>query len=84
MSWSVELSRPARQDLARLDRTNARRVLDALDRLASTDEGDVRCLQGAYEWRLRVGDVGVRFRFDYGAETIVVRRILPRGRAYRD
>jgi mRNA-degrading endonuclease RelE of RelBE toxin-antitoxin system len=58
-------------------------VVAAIGRLAETGQGDVRRLIGAREWRPRVGDVRVLFRFDYEAEMITVRRILPRGRAYR-
>lgn len=74
---------PAARDLRRLDRTDAVRVAAALQHLAASGQGDVRRLSGTYEWRLRVGDLRVLFRFDYEAETLAVRRILPRGRAYR-
>ena len=36
------------------------------------------------QWRLRVGDWRVRFSRDPGSRTILVLRVLPRGRAYRD
>jgi mRNA-degrading endonuclease RelE of RelBE toxin-antitoxin system len=36
------------------------------------------------EWRLRVGDWRDRFQYDTETMTIVVLRVLPRGRAYRD
>jgi mRNA-degrading endonuclease RelE of RelBE toxin-antitoxin system len=39
---------------------------------------------GAQEWRLRVGDWRVRFDRDDEAQAIVVLRVLPRGRAYRE
>ena len=62
----------------------ATRILDALAQLADTGQGDVTRLQGvADEWRLRVGDWRVRFRFDYATRMLVVLRILPRGQAYR-
>lgn len=62
------------------------RILDALDRLAGDRTArTVRKLHGqGDEWRLRVGDWRVRLRFDDAARTIVVVRVLPRGRAYRD
>lgn len=83
MSWSVEYSPSAARDLRRVDRTDAARVVAALRRLAETGQGDVRRLTAAHEWRLRVGDIRVLFRFDYETETLTVRRILPHGRAYR-
>ena len=36
------------------------------------------------EWRLRVGDWRIRFGLDADTETVVILRVLPRGRAYRD
>jgi mRNA-degrading endonuclease RelE of RelBE toxin-antitoxin system len=67
----------------RNDPATARRVQRAVDRYAEDSLGDVRKLHGGLnEWRLRVGDWRVRFEIDTHA--IVVLRILPRGRAYRD
>jgi mRNA interferase RelE/StbE len=84
VTWNVVVSRPARQDLRRLDRQTAQRVVAAIERLAETDQGDVRPLQGpGREWRLRVGDWRVRFAYDVDTHTIVVLRVLPRGRAHR-
>lgn len=83
MSWSVDYAPPAARDLRRVDRTDAARVVAALVRLAETGQGDVRRLTEAAEWRLRVGDIRVLFRFEYETEVITVRRVLPRGRAYR-
>lgn len=83
MSWSIDYAPPAERDLRRVDRTDATRVVAALGRLAETGHGNVRRLIDADEWRLRVGAIRVLFRFDYETETITVRRVLPRGRAYR-
>jgi len=47
--------------------------------------GDVRALTGSSgEFRLRVGDWRVRYELDVEAEQLIVLRVLPRGRAYRD
>jgi mRNA interferase RelE/StbE len=84
VSWTVVLTASARRALRRLDRPVATRVIDTLTRLADTGQGDVTRLQGTSdEWRLRVGDWGVRFRFDYATRSLEVLRILPRGQAYR-
>lgn len=76
----------ANRDIRRLDRQVAKRIIEALDRLCGNPPaGDVTHLTGSNppEWRLRVGDWRVRFaRDDTG--TIIVTRVLPRGRAYRD
>ena len=74
----------ARRDIRRLDRQVAQRVIAALDRLCGDPPvGDVVKLVGLEEWRLRVGDWRVRFARD-GSGTIIVTRVLTRGRAYRD
>jgi mRNA interferase RelE/StbE len=75
----------AEKDLRRLDPPTRERVRQALARLVTTGQGDVRRLQGLEdEYRLRVGDWRVRFRFDEASGALDVLRVLPRGRAYRD
>lgn len=84
MSWTVILTGSARCDIWWLDPPVASRILDALDRLATTGQGDTQQLRGTPdEWRLRVGDWRVRFRYDTATQTLAVLRILPRGEAYR-
>lgn len=62
----------------------ARRIGQAVTRLAQTGQGDITKLAGREEWRLRVGTWRVRFRFDHDAHAIVVVRVLPRREAYRE
>lgn len=71
--------------MRRLDRPVQRRIIEALDRLVDDPPvGDVVRLTGSDdEWRLRVGDWRVRFTRD-ADRLILVTRVLPRGRAYRD
>lgn len=83
MTWEVIWTRPALQDMRRLDRQVARRMHQAVTRFGETGQGDVRKLAGETEWRLRVGDWRVRFVYDYEAPALRVIRVLPRGRAYR-
>jgi mRNA interferase RelE/StbE len=84
VNWTVVLTASAQRDLRRLDRPVATRVINALTRLADTGQGDVTRLQDVTdEWRLRVGDWRVRFRYDHPTRTLEVLRILPRGQAYR-
>lgn len=75
----------ARRDVRRLDRQVAKRIVEALDRLCGDPPiADVVKLAGIeQEWRLRVGNWRVRFTRD-DAGVILVTRVLPRGRAYRD
>jgi len=82
---SIRWTPAAEKDLRRLDYGLQDRVRQALARLAGTGHGDVRKLEGVPdEFRLRVGDWRVRFRFDDDTGTIDVLRVLPRGRAYPD
>jgi mRNA interferase RelE/StbE len=81
--WAITFEPRAERDLARLDPPVARRVIAALDRLLTRDPSlDLRRLRGSDEWRLRVGDWRVRLQLDFHARTVIVVRILPRGRAY--
>jgi len=83
--WRYVFTARAKRDLRRLDPPVQRQVTAALDTFVASDppRGDVRKL-GAHEWRLRVGDWRVRFDRDDEARVIVVLRVLPRGRAYRE
>lgn len=84
MSWTVVLTGRARRDLTRVDRPVAARILDALARFADTGHGDVQRVRGTPdEYRLRVGEWRVRFRYLTATRTLEVLRLLPRGEAYR-
>lgn len=84
--YRFEYSRAAIRDLKRLDRPVRERVVTALERLVAAETvGDIRALTGAPgEFRLRVGDWRVRYELDTEHEKLLVLRVLPRGRAYRD
>ncbi len=80
---SLRLTRSAEKDLRRLAPPVCKRVLSGLDRLVAEDRSlDVRRLTGSEHFRLRVGDWRVIFDHDRETETVLVRRVLPRGRAY--
>lgn len=82
-SWAIWFEARAERDLRRLDPPVARRIVEALDRVLARDPAvDLRRLRGSDEWRLRVGDWRVRLRLDFDARTVIVVRVLPRGRAY--
>lgn len=81
--WSVEFEPRADKDLERLDPPVKQRVLAAIDRVVDDPGGAaLRKLKGRAESRLRVGDWRVIVELDIAARTIVIERILPRGRAY--
>lgn len=79
---SLRFTRSAEKDLRRLDPPVRRRVFGGLDRLLAEDRSlDVRRLTGSERFRLRVGDWRVIFDYDHESETVLIQRILPRGRA---
>lgn len=83
--WRLEIARAAQRDLRRLDHQVRRRVLAAIKGLiADPPEGDIKRLTGSEDLRLRVGDWRVRFTRHPDQQLVIVKRILPRGRAYRD
>lgn len=85
MVKSVEWAKSARADLKRLDPKTQVRIFSAVERLATTQHGDVKKLQGAENlYRLRVGSWRVRFTRDPATGAMVVLRILPRASAYRN
>lgn len=80
---TVRYTSRARRDLRRLDHQIARRVVQAIERLAEGDpRSDVSKLSGADEYRLRVGEWRIRFQHDAAKGEVLILRILPRGRAY--
>lgn len=80
---ALRFTRTAEKELRRLDPPIRARVLGALDRLSADDRSlDVRRLTGSEHFRLRVGDWRVIFDYDRATQTVLVRHVLPRGRAY--
>ena len=85
MTWSVVWSGPARRALDKLDKPIARRIAEAIGRLAEAGQGDIIHLRPPLEGhRLRVGDWRVFLFFDDAAGTLTVERIRHRREAYRD
>ena len=73
----------AKNDVRRLDKFTAMRILHALHRFAASGTGDVKRLRGdREELRLRVGDDRLFFVYT-AAEALEVRRVLHRKEAYR-
>jgi mRNA interferase RelE/StbE len=80
---ALRFTRSAEKELRRLDPQIRTRVLGALERLAADDRSlDVRRLTGSEHFRLRVGDWRVIFDYNRDTQTVLVRHVLPRGRAY--
>lgn len=74
---------PARDDVRRIDREQAMRILLALHQFAETGVGDIKKLKGhSGELRLRVGDYRVRFT-EEGPETLRIHSVTHRRESYR-
>ena len=83
MKYMVGLKPRATKDLRHLQKQDARRVADALERLADGLSGDVKRLTNfSPEYRLRVGQYRVLFEIENENE-IVVYRVVHRREAYR-
>ena len=85
MRWRIVVTSRAERDLKDLSARDQGRIRASIDSLTEfPTQGDLSKLQGRdNEWRLRVGGWRVRFELDRADRIIVVLRILPRGRAYR-
>ena len=83
MNYTVDLKPRAIKDLKRLQKQDASRIADALERLQSDLTGDVKKLTNfTPEYRLRVGQFRVLFEIE--SETrIIVYRVVHRREAYR-
>ena len=76
--------KPAGQrELSRMDRSDAGRIIHALEVFAATGYGDVKALKGALSgrYRLRVGKWRVFFSLDR-PNNVVVTDVDNRGQAY--
>ena len=83
MNYTVGLKPKATKDLRHLQKQDARRIADALERLADGLSGDVKRLTNfSPEYRLRVGQYRVLFEIENENE-IVVYRLVHRREAYR-
>lgn len=83
MNYTVELKPRAVKDLKCLQKQDASRIADALERLQSDMAGDVKKLTHFMpEYRLRVGPLRVLFELENETQ-IVVYRVVHRREAYR-
>jgi mRNA interferase RelE/StbE len=83
--YSLEFTESARDDLKRIDRTTARRILKKLEWLAENAAGlEHIALRGEWggHFKLRVGDYRVIYRLDHGVLLIVVIQIGHRREVY--
>ena len=83
MNYTVDLKPRAIKDLKHLQKQDASRIADALERLQADLTGDVKKLTSfTPEYRLRVGQFRVLFEIENGTQ-IIIYRIVHRREAYR-
>ena len=88
MAWTIEYADPAKQQLRKLDRQIARRVLDFMDeRVAGLEDprSTGKALTGPLGafWRYRVGDCRVICDIQVGALRVLVVQVGNRREIYR-
>ena len=83
MEYAINLKPKAVKDLRKIERAQAIRIADSLERLQQDLQGDVKKLTNhTPEYRLRVGDYRVLFEID-GTDRVIVYRIMHRRESYR-
>ncbi len=83
MNYTVDLKPRAIKDLGHLQKQDASRIADALERLHSDLTGDVKKLTNfTPQYRLRVGQFRVLFEIE-NETRIIVYRVVHRREAYR-
>ena len=87
MIWKIDYTGTAVNQLKKLDKSTARRVVGYMDvRVAASDPYGVgRALTGPLGklWRYRVGDIRVVCDIQADAERVLVLRIAQRDKVYR-
>ena len=84
MTWGIDWTEGAVDNMERLDRRTRERIVSAVERLAEIGHGDVRRVQrSGGELALRVGGWRVFFVYLPAEQLIRILRVRPRGSAYR-
>lgn len=84
--FRITYTKAAMASLRGMQAPVAGRIMDKMEQIAVDPYHapvEVRPLRGREEWRLRVGGWRVLFAVDRVRETLHVKAVLPRGRAYR-
>ena len=84
--YQLRWKRSARKDLRALGRPTAERIRKAIEQQLLDDprRGEPLHGPGRPMWRFRVGDYRVLYVFNDTEVWVLVVRVAPRGRAYRD
>ena len=84
MKYQVELKPQAIKDLRRIQKSEATRILDALELLAVNLQGDAKRLTNfTPEYRLRVGNYRILFEIE-SDDRVIVYRVLHRKDIYKN
>jgi mRNA interferase RelE/StbE len=88
LAWTIDYTQTARNQLKKLDKPVARRIVDFLDdRIAKQEDPRTmgKALTGALGtlWRYRIGDYRVICEIQHRAVTVLVIRIGHRREVYR-
>jgi mRNA interferase RelE/StbE len=88
LAWTIEYTRSAKNQVKKLDKTVARRILDFMDNRVAKHE-DPRTLGKALTgslgtlWRYRIGDYRIICEIQHSTVRILVVRIGHRREVYR-
>ena len=84
--YQLRWKRSARKDFRALGRPTAERILRAIEQKLLDDprRGEPLHGPGRPMWRFRAGDYRVLYVFNDTEVWVLVVRVAPRGRAYRD
>jgi mRNA interferase RelE/StbE len=90
-AWEVRFKRSVAADVRRLDASTRQRVRAAIEERLGADPRAGKRLRGLRErgtgrplWSLRVGDYRVIYVFSDSEVWVLVVRVGPRGRVYRE
>jgi mRNA interferase RelE/StbE len=86
LAWQIEFTKSAQKQLSKIDRTQAKRILDYLrTRIGDDPRSTGKVLTGALGefWRYRVGDFRIICEIDDKIVRILVLEIGHRGEIYR-
>lgn len=76
---NIEYSKEAVKHIHRLDKPTKNKIRQAIEKLPA---GDIKKLVGyKADYRLRIGDYRVLFSRE--PDTIIIKDVLPRGKAYK-
>ncbi|QPK83925.1 type II toxin-antitoxin system RelE/ParE family toxin [Corynebacterium qintianiae] len=85
MSYTITYVPSAAKAIRKLDRSTARRLLDAIESLASDPRppGSIQLKGGSGEFRIRVGDYRVVYDIHHDELVVLVLRVGHRREVYR-